>query len=111
MIQIATKLSTGPPNITVHPSSQLIITNATLHCEGIGNGSIRYQWEMSSTSEGPWVQINDGNGSNLVVNSVSQSQHYRCVVANQAGIAISSVATVNVLSEFVIIIFVINCVH
>ena len=108
-----TKPSTGPPNITVHPSSQLITTNtnATLNCEAISERPIIYQWEISSNSGGPWIQINDSNGRNLVVSNISQPQHYRCVASNQAGITTSSVATVTVLSEFVQIMFVIYRVH
>jgi len=43
MIQV----STGPPVITAHPSSQLIEvdTSVILTCKGTGKGSIMYRWE------------------------------------------------------------------
>ena len=101
-----TVVSTGPPNIITHPSSQLITANMsiTLNCMGIGKGTIRYQWEMSNNNRGPWMQIRNNNGRSLVVRNLRQSQQYRCVVSNEAGRTTSNIATITILSEFVVII-------
>ena len=98
-----TNVSTGAPSITTHPSSQLtnVTMNVTLNCEAIGKGSIRYLWEFSNSSGGPWMQINNSNRRHLVVGNLSQSEHYRCVVSNEAGRTTSNVATITVLSEHV----------
>ena len=99
---------TGPPIITTHPTSQLtnISMSVTLDCEGTGRGSITYQWETSNINGGQWTNISDSNNKTLVVRNLEQSQQYRCVVSNEAGSTISDVATVTVLSKYVII----NCI-
>ena len=104
-----TYMFSGPPIITTHPSSQLIIINMIiiLDCEGIGKGSITYQWETSNINGGQWTNISDSNNTTLVVRNLEQSQQYRCVVSNEAGSNRSDVATVTVLSKYVII----NCIH
>ena len=92
---------TGPPSVTTHPSSQLVISNMniTLDCEGTGRGSITYQWETSNINRGQWMHISNSNTTELVVGTLEQSQQYRCVVSNEAGNTRSNVATVTVLSE------------
>ena len=97
-----TKMSTGPPDITSHPSSQLTTINmsVTLNCVGVGKGTIKYLWEISNNNGGPWTKISNSNGRSLVVRNLSQSRHYRCVVSNDAGRTTSNVATITVLSEF-----------
>ena len=99
-----TQVFTGPPTITTHPSSQLINVSisVTLDCEGTGRGSITYQWETSDVNGGRWMTISNSNSSTLVVGSLEQSQQYRCAVSNEAGNAISNIATVTILSELLI---------
>ena len=98
-----TQVSTGPPTITTHPSSQLTNTSisVSLNCEGTGRGSITYQWETSNINGGQWMNISNSNSKTLVVGTLEQSQQYRCVVSNEAGSTRSNVATVTVMSKFV----------
>ena len=93
-----TQVSTGPPNITTHPTSQLttVSMSVTLNCEGTGRGSITYQWQTRNINGGQWSNISSSN--NLAVSNLQESQQYRCVVSNEAGGTKSSVATVTVLS-------------
>ena len=99
-----THVSTGPPTITTHPSSQLINSSisVTLDCEGTGSGLIAYQWETSNINGGQWMNISNSNSKTLVLGSLEQSQQYRCVVSNEAGSTRSNVATVTVLSKLFI---------
>ena len=76
--------------------------SVTLDCEGTGRGSITYHWEISNTNEGQWMNISNSNSRRLGVGNLEQSQQYRCVASNEAGSTRSDVATVNVLSEFVV---------
>ena len=78
----------------------------TLDCEGIGKGTITYQWETSNINGGQWMNISDSNNKTLVVRNLEQSQQYRCVVSNEAGSTRSDIATVTVLSKYVRI----NCI-
>jgi len=95
-------LLTGPPIITIHPTSQLVSVNmsVTLNCEGTGRGSITYQWETSNI-EGQWINISNSNSENLVVKNLEQSQQYSCIVSNDAGRTQSNIVTVTVLSKYV----------
>ena len=99
-----TQVSTGPPTIATHPSSQLIniSISVTLDCEGTGTGSIIYYWETGNINGGLWMNIRNSNSKTLVVGTLEQSQQYRCVVSNEAGSTRSNVATVTVLSELFI---------
>ena len=100
-----TQVSTGPPTITTHPTSQLvnISISVTLDCEGTGRGSIAYQWETNNINGGQWMNISNSNSKTLVVGTLEQSQQYRCVVSNEAGSTTSNVATVAVLSKLLFI--------
>jgi len=97
-----TQVSTGPPNITTHPTSQLttVSMNVTLNCEGTGRGLITYQWQTRNINEGQWSDISNSNNRRLVVRNLKESQQYRCVVSNEAGGTTSNVATVTVISEY-----------
>ena len=93
---------TGPPNIIIHPTSQLIAENVniTLTCAGEGKGSITYRWETSSVKLEEWREDNSTkNSSKLVLTNLQESQQYRCVVSNEAGDNTSSTATITVLSK------------
>ena len=94
-----TQVSTGPPTIITHPTSQLITVSmsVTLNCEGTGSGSITYQWE--NISRRFWSDISNSNNRRLVVSNLQESQQYRCVVFNEAGGTRSNVATVTILSK------------
>ena len=99
-----TQVSTGPPTITTHPSSQLINNSisVTLNCEGTGRGPFTYQWETSNINGGQWMNISNNNTTELVLGTLEQSQRYRCVVSNEAGSTRSNIATVTVLSELLV---------
>ena len=96
-----TQVSTGPPTITTHPTSQLttVSMSVTLNCEGTGRGSITYQWQTRNFSGGQWSDISNRNNRELVVSNLQESQQYRCAVSNEAGGTRSVVATVDVLSK------------
>ena len=98
-----TQLSTGPPTITTHPTSQLttVSMSVTLNCTGTGNGSITYHWQTRNINGGRWSDISNSNNRRHVVSNLQESQQYRCVVSNEAGGTRSNIATVTVLSEWV----------
>ena len=102
-----TQVSTGPPTITTHPTSQLtnVSMSVTLNCEGTGRGSITYQWQTSNINGGQWSDISNSNNRRLVVSTLQESQQYRCVVSNEAGGTTSSAATVTVLSKKVVSVY------
>ena len=95
----------GLPNVTTHPSSQLVTNNMsiTLDCEGNGTiidgKMIEYQWENSNINGGNWINITNSNGKQLVVKNLEQSEQYRCVVYNDVGGTPSNIATITVLSK------------
>ena len=97
-----TQVSTGPPTITTHPTSQLttVYMSVTLNCEGTGRGSITYQWQTKNNNGEQWSDISNSNNRRFVVRNLQESQQYRCVVSNEAGGTRSSVAVVAVLSKF-----------
>ena len=96
-----TQMSTGPPTITTHPTSQLttVSISVTLNCEGTGRGSITYQWQTRNINGGQWSDISNSNNRRLVVSNLQESQQYRCVVSNEVGGTRSNVVTVTVLSK------------
>ena len=99
-----TQVSTGPPTITTHPTSQLttVSMRVTLNCEGTGRGSITYQWQTRNINGGRWSNISNSSNRRLVVRNLQESQQYRCVVSNEAGGTRSNVANITVLSESLI---------
>ena len=101
-----TQVSTGPPTITTHPTSQLITVSmsVTLNCEGTGRGSITYQWQIRSSGK-KWDDISNSNNKGLVVRNLQESQQYRCVMSNEAGGTRSNVSTITVLSKYETICF------
>ena len=96
-----TQVSTGPPTITTHPTSQLttVSMSVTLNCEGTGRGSITYQWQTRNINGGQWSNISNSNNSRLVVRNLQESQRYRCVVFNEAGGTRSNIVRIAVLSR------------
>ena len=108
-----TQVSTGYPIITTHPTSRLttVSMSATLNCEGIGRGSITYQWETRNFSGGQWSNISNSNNRRVVVSNLQESQQYRCVVSNEVGVARSDVATVTVLSKQVALFHCTECIY
>ena len=98
------QVSTGPPTITTHPTSQLttVSMSVTLNCEGTGRGSITYQWQTKDINGGQWSDIS--NNRRLDVRNLQESQQYRCVVyrcvvSNEAGGTRSNIATITVLGK------------
>ena len=92
--------------LSLHPINQLTsnrIVAKPLNCETTGNGSITYQWETSNINGGQWMNISNSNSSTLVVGTLEESQQYRCVVSNEAGSTRSNVATVTVLSKYMLV--------
>ena len=92
---------TGPPVITIHPTTQWIIVNSsvTLNCEATGKGSITYQWETSSINGTKWKAVSNGSSARLDLKSLEKSHKYRCKVSNEAGSTNSSTAVITVLSK------------
>ena len=99
-----TQVFTGPPTITTHPKHKLMNNSisVTFECEGIGNGSITYQWETSDINEEEWKYIADSNSSTFVFGTLKESLQYRCVVSNEAGSTRSNVASITILSKLFI---------
>lgn len=92
---------TSAPTITIHPASQLVTAhmNFTLNCEGTGEGSITYQWETMTGYGGKWTIINNSNSTRFVISNLSKPQQYRCVISDEVGTAVSSIATITILSK------------
>ena len=101
---VLTQFFTGPPTITTHPTSQLtnVSMSVTLDCEGTGK-SLTYQWQTRSINGKEWMNISNSNSERLVVRNLLQSKQYRCVVSNEAGSDISNVATVTILSKYMLV--------
>jgi len=99
-----TQVFTGPPTITIHPTSQFITVsmNVILNCEGTGGGSITYQWESSNINRENWMNIS--RKKNLMTKKLKQSRQYRCAVSNNVGRTLSNVATVTILSKYIYIL-------
>jgi len=99
-----TKVSTGPPTITINPTSQLTVVSmsVTLNCEGTGRGPITYQWQKDNINGRRWSDIGNSKNRRLVVRNLQESQQYRCVVSNEAGGTTSNVAIVMILSKLCI---------
>jgi len=97
-----TQLFTGPPDITTHPTSQLITVNmsVTLDCDGKSTKPITYQWENSNVNGEKWMNVSNSNSKRLVVKNLEQSEQYRCVAYNAAGGTRSNVAHITVLSKY-----------
>ena len=76
--------------------------SVTLNCNGTGRGSITYHWETSNINGGQWMNISNSNRRRYIVRNTQQSQQYRCVMSNEAGSTRSDIATVTILSEFVV---------
>ena len=95
-------ITTGRPSITIHPKSQLVTSNMSidLHCEGVGLGTIKYQWERSNVNESQWMTISDGNNDRYVVKNLQHSEKFRCIVSNEAGETESEIVTLTVLSKY-----------
>jgi len=75
--------------------------SVTLNCEGIGRGSIAYQWQTRNVNGGEWINISNAqSNSSLVLNNLQESRQYRCAVFNEAGMTRSDVAVVTILSKF-----------
>jgi len=91
-------VSTGPPTITTHPTSQLknFSISIALNCQGTGRGIITYQWQIWNIGGGQWRDIILSNNTILIVNNIPKPQQYRCVVSNEAGVTTSDVATVTI---------------
>ena len=96
-----TQVSTGPPTITTHPTSELttVSMSVTLNCEGTSRGSITYQWQTRNINRGRWSDISNSNNRRLVVRNLRVSKRYRCVMSNEAGETTSNFSTVTVLSK------------
>ena len=96
-----TQVSTGPPTVTTHPTSQLttVSMSVTLNCEGTGRGSITYQWQIKNINGRQWSDISDSSEKVLVVMNLQEPKRYRCVMSNEAGRKTSNAATVTILSK------------
>ena len=82
--------------------------SVTLNSEGMGGGSVTYQWQTRNINGGQWSIINNRR---FIVSNLQESQQYRCVVSNEAGGTRSDVATVTVLSKLSPDIQLIVCMH
>ena len=76
-----------------------VSANVALNCEGTGRGSITHQWQTRNSSGRQWNDIRSATNTRFVVNSLQESQQYRCILSNEAGETSSNVATVEVLSK------------
>ena len=86
----------------LHPSNQLVSNKMAakpLNCLTTGNGSVTYQWEARNINGGQWMNISNSNSSTLVVETLEQSQQYRCEVSNEAGSTRSNNAAIIILSK------------
>ena len=89
---------TGAPTINNPLIDQVIEVNerVTLNCKASGDGTITYQWQQFSN--GSWMDIADSNNAEYTTDMLTQSSQFRCVVTNEAGMALSDV-TIFVLSK------------
>ena len=88
-------ITTGRPSITTHPKSQLVTSNMNinLYCEGVGEGTTKYQWKRSKVNESRWMTISNDNNNKYVVKNLQHSERFICIVSNKAGETESEIAT------------------
>lgn len=86
----------APMNITNQPVSQEVNlgANYTLSVEVSGGSNIQYQWRKNG------VAIDGANSNTLLLQNLtdSDSGQYDCIITNESGDAISTPATINVIS-------------
>jgi GEVED domain/Secretion system C-terminal sorting domain len=99
-IQAAVACAGTPAGGTATTSDSLICPNTqvTLAAQGATvNLGISYQWQISSTLAGPYVNANNANGISYITDSISSPTYLQCVVtcANSGLSATSSPIFVN----------------
>jgi len=72
---------------------------AILSCEASSfDNSIRYHWERKGSLDSTWTVIASARNMSYKPESM-ESQQYRCVATNDAGITNSDVANITVLGK------------
>ena len=91
------QLHTGPPTITIQPTSQLSTIGMTiiLNCKGIGRGSLTYRWEQRQ--QGNRWGTSGSNSSTLTIRNIQNSNEFRCTVSIEAGSTTSHPAGITIL--------------
>ena len=91
-----------PPTITSQPQSQTNITGTTasFHITATGTAALGYQWQQGGVNLANGGRVTGALSPDLAITSIqaSDAATYRCVVTNLAGTAISSNATLTLLS-------------
>ena len=77
----------------------------TLKCRASGLGTLVYYWERSSSGSNWTTVSNDSTTSYTTDTTLTIGQYmYRCIVSNEAGSVMSNSTTVNVCSEYHIVL-------
>ena len=77
--------------------------NVTLYCNVSSAVSVTFVWE-SSIDGSLWSRIRDTQRPYYVVRNIQQTEQYRCIAGNHAGILISNAATIEVRSKYIYLI-------
>ena len=86
---------TTAPNVTIPPASQSTYTNnpsLTFGASVSGSLPLYYQWQFSTSSNGPFANISGANSGNYTLNypGLNKAGYYQVVVHNVAGYATSA---------------------
>jgi hypothetical protein len=100
----ATLTVLAPPTITTQPTSQTVVTGGTAgFTVAAAGGSLTYQWQFSANGSTFSNLANGGRVSGATTASLqvanvqaSDAGHYRCLVSNPAGQAVSAIASLTV---------------
>ena len=71
----------------------------TLYCN-VSAVIVVFVWEKT-TDGSSWSRIRDTQRSYYVVRNIQQTEQYRCLTGNDAGVLYSNTATIEVLSKHI----------
>ncbi len=97
----ATGVQTVPPTITTQPVglARYAGLDAVLHAEAVGSAPLSYQWRSNGVALADFANVTGSASPTLVITNLAafNAADYDLVVANAAGKATSSVATLTVV--------------
>ena len=73
--------------------------NVTLYCN-VSGFKISFVWERRNDSSS-WSRISNTQRPYYVVRNIQQTEQYRCLAGNHAGVLYSNAATIEVLSKHI----------
>jgi hypothetical protein len=104
-ISVSTNSAAGSVSITTQPqaASKIALQTATFSVEASGDGSLTYQWQVSSDTGTTWSSVSSGSGATTSsyttasLDRTSNGNRYRVVVTNTKNGSSSTVNSDDVL--------------